>query len=147
MKTSFKFKDIHSCEAVVLTCIDFRFWKETVEFVEKELGIKSFDFPSLPGAAKAINESNGSDLALKCISVPCDLHHAKKIVLINHQDCGAYGGSAKFQEDMDIEQRFHEEELKKAKEKLVEKYPDKEYILIYAKLVDGGENVEFVTVA
>jgi len=46
MKIPFKFKDIHSCEGVVLTCIDFRFWKETAEFAEKELGIKSFDFPS-----------------------------------------------------------------------------------------------------
>ena len=56
MKIPFKFKDVHHCEAVVLTCIDFRFWRETLEFVEKKLGIETFDFPSLPGAAKAINE-------------------------------------------------------------------------------------------
>lgn len=151
MKLPFKFKDIHSCEAVVLCCIDFRFWRETVEFVGKSptaggLDIKSFDFPSLPGAAKAINESNGEDLAMSCISVPCDLHHAKKIVIINHQDCGAYGGSAKFNGDSVAEQNFHEEELKKAKAKISQKYPDKEYILVYARLADDKENIEFVTV-
>lgn len=147
MKYPFKFKDVHNCEAVVLSCIDFRFWKETAEFVEKELNIKSFDFPSLPGGAKAINDCMDfdKDLAIQCVNVPCYLHHAKKIIIINHQDCGAYGGSSKFQNDEE-EQKFHEEELKKAKNNLIQKYPDKEYILIYAKLADNKENIEFVTI-
>jgi carbonic anhydrase len=146
MKTPFKFKDIHTCEAVVLTCIDFRFWKETVEFVELELGIRNFDFPSLPGSAKAINESNGEDLAMSCISVPCDLHHVQKIVIVNHQDCGAYGGSTMFSGESEAEQKFHEGELKKAKEKILAKYPDKEVILVYAKLTDEKENIDFVKI-
>jgi carbonic anhydrase len=152
MKTPFKFKDVHNCEAVVLCCIDFRFWRETLEFVEQELEIKTFDFPSLPGAAKAINEClEDSDLAMQCIGVPCNLHHAQKIVIVNHQDCGAYGGSAKFSGDAEAEQKFHEGELQKAKAKILEKYPDKEVILIYAKLVEGGEsiviNIEFLTIS
>jgi len=147
MKLPFKYNEVHSCEAVVLSCIDFRFWKETVEFAEKELGIKNFDFPSLPGAAKAINESDGNDLAMSCISVPCDLHHAQKIVIINHEDCGAYGGSAKFNGDSKAEQKFQESELKKAKAKIAEKYPDKVYVLVYAKLADNKENIEFVEIA
>lgn len=146
MKTEFKFKDIHHCEAVVLACIDFRFWKETVEFVEKELGIKNFDFPSLPGSAKAINESVDNDVAFQCISVPVELHHAKKIVIINHEDCGAYGGSKKFGGDKDAEQKFHEEELRKAKKKILEKYPDKEIILAFAGLDANKANVEFYIV-
>ena len=151
MKTPFKFKDVHKCDAVVLSCIDFRFWKETIEFVENDppaggLGIKTFDFPSLPGSAKAINESNDEKFVFGCISVTVELHHAEKIVIINHQDCGAYGGSAKFNNDEKAEQEFHENELKKAKDKILAKYPDKEIILIYAKLVDNKENIEFVVV-
>jgi len=89
MKIHFKFKNLHSCEAVVLACIDFRFWKETMKFVEEELGIKSYDFPKLPGAAKSINDCLSEvDIAMKCIGVPCDLHHVKKIVIVNHADCG-----------------------------------------------------------
>lgn len=146
MKAPFKFKDVHTCEAVVLSCIDFRFWKKTVQFVEQEMGVESFDFPSLPGAAKAINESNGSDLAMSCISVPVKLHHVKKIIIVNHQDCGAYGGSAKFAGDETAEQKFHEEQLKLAKEKISANYPDQEIILVYAKLVDDKCNIEFVKV-
>ncbi|MDD4601227.1 MAG: hypothetical protein PHQ46_09265 [Negativicutes bacterium] len=146
MKASFRYKGIHSCEAVVLSCIDFRFWKETVEFVEKELGIKTFDFPSLPGSAKAINESDDETFVFGCISVPVELHHAQKIVIINHEDCGAYGGSKKFGEDKEAERKFHEGELQKAKEKVLVKYPDKEIVSVYAKLDENKENVEFIRI-
>lgn len=147
MKLNFQYKGVHSCEAVVLACIDFRFWKETMRFVEEELGIKTYDFPKMPGAAKAINEcQNEVDVAMKCIGVPCDLHHAARIVIVNHADCGAYGGSAEFKGDLEAEQKFHEGELRKAKEKILKYYPRKEIILAYAKLVDGGENIEFVMV-
>lgn len=147
MKTEFKFKNIHSCEAVVLACIDFRFWKETMKFVEEELEIKSYDFPKLPGSAKAINECQSElDVALRCIGVPCNLHHVEKIVIVNHADCGAYGGSKKFQGDLEAEQKFHESELQKAKEKILKYYSNKEVILVYAKLVDKGESIEFIQV-
>ena len=145
-KYPFKHKGIHHCKAVLLTCIDFRFWRETVDFAETELKIQDFDFP-LPGAAKAINEcQNEDDISLKCISVPCDLHHAEEIIIVNHADCGAYGGAEKFDGDIEAEQKFHENELQKAKEKILAKYPDKEVILIYAKLVDDGDNVGFIVI-
>jgi hypothetical protein len=131
---------------VVLSCIDFRFWKETAEFAENELGIKTFDFPSLPGSAKAINESQDEEFVFGCIKVPIELHHAEKVVIINHQDCGAYGGSAKFGGDEKAEQEFHEKELKKAKEKVLARYPDKEIILVYAKLIDNNESIDFIIV-
>lgn len=148
MKLPFKFKNIHHCEAVVLTCIDFRFWRETLAFVENELGLKSFDFPSLPGAAKAVNDcKNDDEIAMKCISVPRDLHQAKKLVIVNHQDCGAYGGSKVFNGASAAEENFHKQELKKAKEKIEAKYPDWPVVLVYAKLADNGEKIEFLMVA
>ena len=147
MKLPFGYKEIHSCEAVVLACIDFRFWKETMKFVEDELGIKSYDFPKLPGAAKAVNEcQNEVDVPMKCIGVPCDLHQVQKIVIVNHADCGAYGGSSQFNGDIEAEQKFHEGELRKAQEKILAYYPGKEIILAYAKLVDGGESIEFLRI-
>lgn len=146
MKIKFNYKGVHACEAVVLTCIDFRFWRESLEFVENELGLKSFDFPSLPGSAKAINEcALDDDLAMACIGVPCDLHHVKKVVIIHHQDCGAYGGSGKFDGDAAAEKAFHTEEMQKAKAKISAKYPEVEVVLVYAQLTDG-EEIEFLLV-
>jgi len=119
-----------------------------VENFQEGLGIPHYDFPKLPGAAKAINDcvNIDSDLAIQCVNVPCYLHHAKRIIIVNHQDCGAYGGSQKFNGDEAVEQKFHEEELKKAKAKLSVKYPDKEIVLVYARLVDNQENIEFMIV-
>jgi carbonic anhydrase len=83
---------------------------------------------------------------MKCIGVPCDLHHAQKIVIVNHADCGAYGGSKEFKGDLEAEQKFHEGELQKSKEKILQYYPDKEVALVYAKLVDEGENIDFMII-
>lgn len=147
MKLEFKYKGIHSCDAVVLCCIDFRFWKETMKFVEEKLGIKSYDFPKLPGAAKAVNDCLSEvDVALKCIGIPCDLHQAARIIIVNHADCGAYGGSKEFKGDSEAEQKFHEVQLKSAKEKILKYYPGKEIVLAYAKLVDEEESIEFIQV-
>lgn len=142
----FRFKGIHHCDAVVLACIDFRFWKETMQFVEQNLGIESYDFPKLPGSAKAINESQDGDVSMMCLGVPCDLHGVDKIVIVNHSDCGAYGGSGKFEGDVLAEQQFHETELRKAREIVLEKYPEKEVVLAYARLSANQEEVEFVLV-
>lgn len=113
-------------------------------FVEQELGLKYFDFPALPGGAKAINE--GNELAIACVSVPCGLHRVKKIVIINHQDCGAYGGSARFNYKKKKEQEFHESKLKEAKSMILDIYPEKEVILVYAKLVNNDKNIEFFVI-
>ena len=145
-KMPFRYKGVHACEAVVLACIDFRFWRETMQWVDEILGIKSYDFPKMPGAAKAINEAHEGDVALSSIGVPCELHHVKKIVIVNHSDCGAYGGSGKFVSSEE-EQAFHEGELRKARDIVKQKYPEQEVILAYAKLVDDGDSIEFINVA
>lgn len=145
-KVPFNYKGVHHCDAVVLACIDFRFWKETMQFVEQFLKVGSYDFPKLPGAAKAINESSDGDVSMMCVGVPCDLHGAGKIVIVNHSGCGAYGGSKKFEGDAQREQEFHEAELRKAREIIFKKYLKKEVILVYAKLSDSQEEVEFIIV-
>jgi len=141
----FNYRGVHHCEAAIVACIDFRFWRQTLTFVEQELGIRDFDFPKLPGSAKAINECAEDDTVSKCVSVPCELHRAKKLVIINHEDCGAYGGSGKFP-DGESEQCFHEEELRKARTKVLATHPELEIILVYARLVDDSHAVEFVKV-
>jgi carbonic anhydrase len=143
MRKPFKHRDIHHCEGVVLTCVDFRFWNQAIDFINNCLGIADFDFPSIPGAAKAINEN--AELALNCIAIPCNLHHAQKIVLIHHQDCGAYGGLKNFGGDKKMEQAHHEGELRKAKKIILGKYPDREVTMVFASLTDD-DHIEFLTI-
>lgn len=134
MEILYDFKNEHIAEAVVLSCIDFRFIKQTNDFIENVLKIKSYDRPAIPGCTKSINEAiNNDDLSIKCISIPIELHKVKKVVLIHHQDCGAYGGSKKFN-NINEEKEFHINELKKAYNKLSSIYSDIEYILVYAQI-------------
>lgn len=144
--TNFNYQGVHHCEAAVLSCIDFRFWQAIVDYVHQDLGIKDFDFPSLPGAAKAINDASENDnLAISCINIPVELHEAKKIILVNHADCGAYGG-AKQHESLEAEEAFHAQQLRQAKTKILAAQPAVEVILLFAKLVEDGSKIAFVKI-
>jgi hypothetical protein len=144
MKVPFGFKGVKHCIAVVLMCLDFRFRKQTLYFVREYLQMIAFDLAGLPGSSDKLNKE--SITAESCLSVPCDFHDVKKIVIVHHEDCTAYGGSERFGGDKEEEARFHERELKKARKKIAAKYPKKEVILVYARLVDNDENIEFVIV-
>jgi len=144
-KTPFRFKDVHHCEAAVLSCIDFRFRQETEEFVRSFLGFQEFDPPKLPGSTQSFGTADQA-LALKCITVPAKLHGVKTFILVHHQDCGAYGGSSSFNGDAEREQHFHEKELRSAKEIIQEIYPEKPVIMIYIRISGDKENLEFMLV-
>lgn len=143
MPYKYLYKGIHSCEAAVAACMDFRFWKETADFVEKELEIKTFDLATRPGGVRALNETETATKALKPFEISSELHHIKKIVLVNHEDCGAYGGSKKF-ENKKEEEEFHKNELKKAAGILKKKYKEHQIITVYARLSEDGSKIEFV---
>ncbi len=141
---SFLFKNKHTCEAVVLTCVDFRFWNSVVEFVKNELKIKNFDLATVPGAAKEIVNGNEAIDKLE-IDIPVKFHHVRKVVIVNHEDCGAYGGSSRFK-NADEEEKFHRGELLKARSIIEKVHPGVEVVLAYARLVDEKKKIRFLIV-
>lgn len=70
---------------------------------------------------------------LKQIEISVKLHKIKKIVLINHEDCGAYGKEGTPQR--------HAEDLKNAKSKIKQLYPDIEVETYYLHLDGTFEQV------
>lgn len=142
MKVPFGFKGVHHCKAVVMMCVDFRFRKQTMYFAREYLRLIAFDFAGLPGSSRGV--SKASKMATSCIQIPCDIHNVETIVIVHHEDCGAYGGSKRFNYDKEKEQKFHEDKLKEAKRMIMDIYPEKEIILVYARLVDDDENIEFL---
>ncbi len=106
--------------SIVVSCIDHRFWPETLSLCQKKFG--HFDSIQLAGASKNIasasNPANKKTL-LENIKIAIKLHLAETLILTNHLDCGAYGGSknfTSFKEEFD----FHKKELDRAK-KIAEK--------------------------
>lgn len=142
MKVPFGFKGVHHCKAVVMMCVDFRFRKQTLYFAREYLQLIAFDLAGLPGSSRGVSKK--SKMAQSCFQVPCDLHEVEKVVMVHHEDCGAYGGSQRFNWDKEAEKKFHEEKLKEAEKIILKANPTKQIILVYAGLVDNDESIEFI---
>lgn len=100
----------HSCEAVIVTCIDFRFQEYINNWISENFHPKSFDRVAIAGGVFDF------DYVAKQIEISKRLHHIKKVVLINHEDCGAYGEAGTAEK--------HSADLKNATGKIKQQYPD-----------------------
>ncbi len=123
----FYYKNIHSCDAAVLRCVDFRFWDNFDELLKQKFNIKSYDLWCLPGAGKIFLDKENQDFAdtllEKIKNVSIKLHNIKELIILNHQDCGGYGGRKAF---LNIEDEFnkHKTDLLQVRNILQEKLPN-----------------------
>ena len=145
MTVGFPFKEVHSCQAVIVMCMDFRFWKLTLAFL-RNLGIEEFDLIALPGAVRMIAKSDGENPVIKSILTSVELHGAREVILIDHADCGAYGGRKAFS-GIDAETIVHLADIKEAKEKIRRQLKVKITVKgFYATLSEARDKVSFVSV-
>lgn len=108
--------DSHKAERIVITCIDFRLQEHINNWIARNFQPKTFDRVALAGGVRNLNA------ILEQIDIAVRLHHIKKVVLINHQDCGAYG-QENFP-DSKFEHNKHALDLKNAKEKINERFTE-----------------------
>jgi len=102
-----------STDACIVWCFDPRF-SDLLRVFEEQEGFSRVDLIKIAGGAKDLavtGEGNGKDYLLDQIEKSVDLHHPGRIVLMMHDNCGAYGG----REDPE----FYKGELRKAGETLV----------------------------
>lgn len=135
----------HTCDVLVLSCIDFRFHQLLLEYVRRDLGVSRFDLVALAGGAKNLATPTKEwyeEAVLDNIGIAVRLHGIKRVVLTNHMDCGAYGGSEKFAASTE-EIVFHEAELRKAEAKIREKFPDLEAISVLVVVHETDRTVSF----
>ncbi len=113
----------HECEALIVTCIDFRFQEIIDKWIAENFAPKTFDRVGIAGGVFDL------DYALKQVEISERLHHIKKVVLINHEDCGAYGEEGTPEK--------HADDLKNAKTVIEQKFPDLKVETYYLHL-DGN---------
>jgi carbonic anhydrase len=75
----------HTCEAVVIHCIDFRLQHYLNDWLTNRFGNKNYDRISIAGGIKDL------DFVTRQVEISHRLHETRKAILINHEDCGAYG--------------------------------------------------------
>lgn len=117
----------HTCDALLVCCIDFRFQKIIREWTDQNLKNKLFDLIGFTGSTKNLKT------ILEQVAISVKLHDAYRIILMHHEDCGAYGAKGTFEQ--------HRKDLLRAKEKILEKHPKLSVETYYLKLNGAIEKV------
>lgn len=143
LRAPYLFKGVNQCEATVIQCLDYRFRAGTRLCVQDGLGVSRFNIIGIPGAVKSFIEE--SKAAWGGIEVAYEIHNSRKFIFFQHQDCGAYGGSGKFLDPI-AEEAFQREQLFKAKNRIIAKYPDVEILMVYIRLNKDYSKMQFVLV-
>lgn len=138
MKKVFHFdapREWYVCDAAILSCFDSRFDAGFAKFL-KQCGIAKPDPIRIAGGAKVlVSPDRESDRAfiLQQIRSSIRLHGTRRVILMLHTDCGAYGRLEKFKGDAQAEALHHQQELQLAAEYLKTEIPD---VTIEAYFVD-----------
>ncbi len=111
----------YTADGCIVWCFDDRF-SDLLSAFSKDF--KNFDLVKVAGGAKALasGASPECDLVLTQIRTSLRLHGTKRIVLMLHRDCGAYGGSKGFA-DSDAETENLVNQLVIAKQFVADEIP------------------------
>jgi hypothetical protein len=120
MKKVFHFdapREKYHCDAAILWCFDNRFELGFRKFL-KRIGVNSSDPIKIAGGAKCMaspEHETDREFVLEQIRKSMRLHGTRRVILMLHSDCGAYGGlTAGFGGDAAAEAIHHERELQRA---------------------------------
>lgn len=81
----------HNCDVLVVHCMDFRLQKYLNDWCEQTFKSGNYDRVGVAGGVNDIY------LTLKHVELSSRLHNIKKVVLVNHEDCGAYGAAGTYE--------------------------------------------------
>jgi hypothetical protein len=87
-------QEVYTADACVISCFDARFDLATRKFL-KRCGVVTCDHVKIPGSAKSLAapECEGDrDFVLRMIGTSVRLHRPARMILLAHNECGAYPG-------------------------------------------------------
>lgn len=117
----------HTCEALVVHCMDFRLQKYLNDWLDKNPGAGRYDRVGIAGGVLDIYP------VLKHIELSVRLHKISKVILVNHEDCGAYGAAGTLDR--------HTEDLREAERKIHALYMSLTVEKYYLKLNGAFERI------
>tara|TARA_B100000287_G_C20355295_1_gene671539 strand:- start:291 stop:686 length:396 start_codon:yes stop_codon:yes gene_type:complete len=127
-------------EAMVLSCIDPRFQPKVYKYLKvKKLTGKYSSF-TIAGAAIGVTAKKFKkwhSTFFDNLSTSIKLHKINKLIVINHQDCGAakiINGNKKF--NLLIEKKIHKDSFRKIKKIINKKFPSLKISFKVLKLKD-----------
>lgn len=117
-----------TCEVVVVTCIDFRFQRMLDRWLQNNVGHGHYDRVGLSGG------SLNKEKVFEEIQTSKTLHDVQRVILINHEDCGAYKGKGGSKTQ-------HIQDLRDMQKLITDTFKDVEVETYYARLDGSLESV------
>ena len=114
-------------EAMVLSCMDPRFQPKVYKYLKEKKLTGKYSAFTIAGAAIGVTHKKFKkwhSTFIDNLSTSIKLHKIKKIIVINHEDCGAakiVNGKKKL--NSIIENKIHRESFKKIKKVLNSRFP------------------------
>lgn len=118
-------REHYTADAAVVWCFDHRFHLAFSKFLKRR-DIVNTDIVKVAGGAKALASPANPcerEFVLDQIQKSIRLHSTKRVILMLHSDCGAYGGLAAFGNDPQLEAQRQEAELRRAADYLRQTIP------------------------
>ncbi len=129
MKKVFHFdspREKYHCDAAIVWCFDNRFNLAFSKFL-KRIGVANADPIKVAGGAKCLASpelERDREFVMEQIRKSIRLHGTRRVILMLHSDCGAYGGLAGgFDGDARKEADHHDAELRLAAANLLRELP------------------------
>jgi hypothetical protein len=108
-------RERYVCDAAIVWCFDNRFELGFRKFLQR-IGVVYWDAIKIAGGTKCLaspDPASDRDFVLNQIRLSIRLHQTKRVILMLHSDCGAYGGLDGFDGNAAAERDHHSEELRK----------------------------------
>jgi carbonic anhydrase len=115
-------KPVLKCDALVVHCMADRLQKFLHPWIRSRFGADNFDIISLAGGV------HDYEMVLKYVQLAVQIHSIKQVVLINHEDCRAYGRDGTY--------KRHKHDLMDSEQKIEALFSDLEVETFYLHL-DG----------
>ena len=115
-------------EAMVLSCMDPRFQPKVFNYLKKKKLTGKYSSFTIAGGAIGVTANKFKkwhSTFWDNLTTSIKLHKINKLIVINHQDCGAakiVNGNSKF--STSIENKIHKQSFQIIKSKLKKKYPN-----------------------
>ncbi|AWK88961.1 carbonic anhydrase [Azospirillum thermophilum] len=128
-------------EALLLSCMDYRLMDEVAAYMQGRNLLNNYDHIVLAGAslgALTDKKPAWNEAFWDHVAVAKDLHHIKKVIVMDHRDCGAYKVflGMDLKDDKAKEAEVHGQYLTKLGAMIRQKHPDLEVELLLMGL-DG----------
>jgi carbonic anhydrase len=129
-------------DAALLTCMDYRLEADVLKWMDDKGMREKYDRLVLAGASLGALVDQMPDWGRtfwQHVKVAIDLHHIKKVMVLDHRDCGAYKVfvSPVAPASMEAEYDMHAIYLRRLRDKIKEKYKDELGVELYLMALDG----------